>query len=258
VVVWWCSVVLASQRGVAWRGVLRAQMAAHKRIGFEYTVTCEVQPSGTHPQQWKLTLAEAAAHAEGGEVVLFCAPDTGSALQKIAACLHVDVGSVRRQIGAIAPTQYAVCAMSIPAMAAEPVGGEAVDYEFVLSLATTVFETLGPGFCESMYQKALSQELWAHHVAHENERVIPVSYKDIHIGVVRADIVVQKNMVIELKTVAKLSPAHLQQAERYAALLNMPQILVLNFPSVRGELEMCCFRNGWFPLPKSSSARCTI
>ena len=227
-------------------------MAAHKRIGFEYTVTCEVQPSGTHPQQWKLTLAEAAEQAEDGGVVLFCAPDTGAALQTIAACLHVDVGSVLRQIGALAPTQYAVCAKPKPA------AGPAVDYEFVMALATTVFETLGPGFCESMYQKALSQELWAHNVAHENERVIPVSYKDIHIGVVRADIVVQKTMVIELKTVAKLSPAHLHQAERYAALLDVPQMLVLNFPSVGGELEMCCFRNGWFPLPKSSGARCTI
>jgi len=107
-----------------------------------------------------------------------------------------------------------------------------VDYAFVQALAMGLYETLGPGFSESVYQKALSYDLCEKHIPHELERVIPVMYKQLQISVLRADIVVDNYMVVELKRVLKITPAHLQQAERYARLLNLSKIIVINFPCV--------------------------
>ena len=107
-----------------------------------------------------------------------------------------------------------------------------VDYAFVQALAMGLYETLGPGFSESVYQKALSYDLCEKHIPHELERVIPVMYKQLQISVLRADIVVDNYMVVELKPVLKITPAHLQQAERYARLLNLSKIIVINFPCV--------------------------
>jgi len=121
-----------------------------------------------------------------------------------------------------------------------------VGYVFVSSLANMLFQTLGPGFCESVYHKGLSLELSQNHIAHEMERVIPVTYKSMQISVVRADIIVQNNMVVELKTVSRITQTHLQQAERYAQLLNLSKIIVINFPGVAGaRLEVYVFEGTW-------------
>jgi len=69
-------------------------------------------------------------------------------------------------------------------------------------------------------------------IPHEMEPVIPVTYHNIQIGVVRADIVVQVKMVVELKTVTKITPAHLHQAQRYDTLLSLSKVMVINFPVV--------------------------
>jgi len=119
-----------------------------------------------------------------------------------------------------------------------------VDYKFIALLATRVYETLGSGFSEIMYQKALSQDLSELHIEHEMEQNIPVIYKETAIGAVRADIVVQKKMVIELKRVARITGAHLRQAEMYARLLHLSEIIVINFPcQANTAVEVCVFRD---------------
>jgi GxxExxY protein len=127
-----------------------------------------------------------------------------------------------------------------------------VDYAFVQALAMDLYETLGPGFSESVYQKALSYDLCEKHIPHEIERVIPVMYKQLQIGVLRADIVVDNNMVVELKRVVKITLAHQQQAERYARLLNLSKIIVINFPCVAtATVEVSVFLEDglWGKLP---------
>jgi len=122
----------------------------------------------------------------------------------------------------------------------------AIDYDFVHMLARQVFETLGPGYSETIYHKALSQDLVMRLVSHEMERVIPVTYHNMQIGVVRADIVIQNKMVVELKAVAKITPAHLQQAQRYAKLLSLSEVMVINFPATSNmNVEVHVLREGW-------------
>ena len=126
-----------------------------------------------------------------------------------------------------------------------------VDYDFICLLANRVYATLGPGFSEIVYQKALSHDLSEYHIEHDMEQIIPVMYKDTAIGAVRADIVVQKKMVIELKRVVRITSAHLQQAEMYARLLQVSEIIVINFPcQANTAVEVCVFGDDqtWNPM----------
>ena len=119
-----------------------------------------------------------------------------------------------------------------------------VDYNLISLLASRVYETLGSGFSELIYQKALSQDLSELHIEHQTEQNIPVLYKETTIGAVRADIVVQNKMVIELKRVARITFSHLQQAEMYARLLDLSEIIVINFPCQPDtDVEVRVFRD---------------
>jgi len=119
-----------------------------------------------------------------------------------------------------------------------------VDYNLISLLASRVYETLGSGFSELIYQKALSQDLSELHIEHQTEQNIPVLYKETTIGAVRADIVVQNKMVIELKRVARITSSHLQQAEMYARLLDLSEIIVINFPCQPDtDVEVRVFRD---------------
>jgi len=129
-----------------------------------------------------------------------------------------------------------------------------VEYAFIWDLALNIFETLGPGFSEAVYQKALSNNLCEHRISHEMERIIQVLYKQLQVGVVRADIVVQNAKVVELKRVVRITSAHLQQAEMYARLLRVSKIIVVNFPCVdMAPVQFCVFSEDgvWGNMPSS-------
>lgn len=103
-------------------------------------------------------------------------------------------------------------------------------YHMIASLALTVISSLGCSYNENIYHKAFLHELALFNIPHETEKVIPVLYRQNQIGVVRADIIVQNNMVVELKCVAKVTTQHLQQPVRYAQLLKLNQAILINFP----------------------------
>jgi len=224
-------------------------------IKCEYTVSCEVEAGLTHPQQWRLTLQQTGTILEtGADFVLLSAPDHLSACREIANKLHVHCDSISAQIQ-LHPTSYSD---DPPQGAAQkgPLGASALPttgYDMILSLGNTVFKRLGPGYSESIYHNALSHELFVHNISHEMERVIPVVYKLNQVGVVRADIVVQNNMVIEVKAVTKITTAHLQQAERYAKLLHLSNVIVINFPGHANTCVDACFFDGVWNTTKQSN-----
>jgi len=129
-----------------------------------------------------------------------------------------------------------------------------VEYAFIRDLASHLFETLGPGFSEAVYQKAMSNELFERRIPHEMKRIILVVYKQLQVGVVRADIVVQNAIVVELKRVVRITSAHLQQAEMYARLLRLSKIIVINFPCVgMAPVQVCVYSEDsvWGKMPSS-------
>src|SRR5258705_809570 len=74
--------------------------------------------------------------------------------------------------------------------------------------AIAVHRALGPGFLESIYQKAMCVELEARGLAFEVERPVRVSYRGVEIPRQRVDLIVGGLIVVELKTVARFDSVH--------------------------------------------------
>lgn len=89
---------------------------------------------------------------------------------------------------------------------------------------------MGPGLLESAYRKCLVQDLRLRNVAVEAEIPVPVSYEGFAIEVgYRIDLLVENQVVVELKTVPKLLPVHNAQLLSYLRLGHYPVGLLINF-----------------------------
>lgn len=95
-----------------------------------------------------------------------------------------------------------------------------------------VYNILGPGLLESVYQHALAFELSGRGLAIETEVPISVFYKDQKMDLgFRIDILVQQKVLIELKSVEELRKAHHRQVLPYLKLTNLKLGLLVNFNS---------------------------
>ena len=104
--------------------------------------------------------------------------------------------------------------------------------EKVIGSAIEVHRHLGPGLLESAYEECLSWELRAAGLAFARQVPLPVVYKDVRLDVgYRLDLVVENQLVVELKTVEKLLPIHEVQLLTYLKLGRFRTGLLLNFQS---------------------------
>ena len=99
----------------------------------------------------------------------------------------------------------------------------------IIGCAYAVFNTLGFGFLESIYHKALLIELQKAGLKVESEKALKVYYNDIVIGDFSIDIFVEDAVVIELKSVENLSKAHEVQLVNYLNGLEKEIGLLINF-----------------------------
>lgn len=94
-----------------------------------------------------------------------------------------------------------------------------------------VHRTLGPGFVESVYENALLVELAASQLAFESQKALKVIYKNQCVGNFFADIIVDKALIIELKSVQSLLPIHEVQLVNYLTATGIEEGVLLNFGS---------------------------
>ena len=99
----------------------------------------------------------------------------------------------------------------------------------VRTLAERIHERLGPGYSESVYHNAMEVELRAHGIPYETERIIPIEYEGHVIGNLRADLIIDKKTIVELKSVRSLNDAARIQARQYMRLLGLPEAILINF-----------------------------
>ncbi|MBO5539810.1 MAG: GxxExxY protein [Muribaculaceae bacterium] len=93
-----------------------------------------------------------------------------------------------------------------------------------------VYNTLGPGLMELVYEKALMCEFNSQGIKASEQVGIPVIYKGIDLGIdYRMDIVVEDTVVLELKSVEHLLPVHFKQLKNYLHLTQKPLGLLINF-----------------------------
>jgi GxxExxY protein len=106
-----------------------------------------------------------------------------------------------------------------------------MDENKLAELGDKVFSVLGPGYTECVYHNALLILLRNHGIPYETERIIPVMFLGHTISSVRADIIVDNSIVIELKStkVSNWASCAEQQVKRYMKLLGLNKGIIMNF-----------------------------
>jgi GxxExxY protein len=105
------------------------------------------------------------------------------------------------------------------------------------SMAEDIWASLGPGYSESVYHCAFEVALRSQGIYYETERIVPVYYAGLNVGHVRADLIVDRKAVIELKSVSRLTDAYRIQTQNYLKLLDLQEGFLINFPDKKGALE---------------------
>jgi GxxExxY protein len=108
----------------------------------------------------------------------------------------------------------------------------------IIGAAMAVHRELNWGLLESVYNEALHLELLDRGIHNETEKHLPCYYKQHKLEkFFQLDLVVENDIIVELKSVQKLTRAHRSQLFNYMRLTKMPIGLLINFgqPSLQGE-----------------------
>ncbi len=99
----------------------------------------------------------------------------------------------------------------------------------IIGCALEVHKTLGNGFQEVIYQRALEIEMNLAGIDAKREFEMPIYYRDYKIGTRRVDFLVAGTVSVELKAVTKLEDVHFTQAINYLEAYNLEIGLLINF-----------------------------
>ncbi|MGM0588035.1 MAG: GxxExxY protein [Bacteroidota bacterium] len=101
----------------------------------------------------------------------------------------------------------------------------------IIGAAMAIHSSLGNGFQEVIYQRALEIEFRDRKLFYSREHEMPIFYKDKHIGTRRVDFLVEDVIALEIKAVIQLEDVHLAQAINYLEAYNLEVGLLINFGS---------------------------
>ena len=105
--------------------------------------------------------------------------------------------------------------------------------EILKEISKEIYDALGSGHTESIYQHAFETELRIRGIVYESQTVVPITYKGFNVGYGFADIVVD-DAVIELKAISKLRPQDKTQVMNYMEMLDIQLGYLVNFGSSGG------------------------
>jgi GxxExxY protein len=107
----------------------------------------------------------------------------------------------------------------------------------VIGCAYAVSNTLGAGFVEKVYERAMVVELRANGLAIAQQHAMSVNYKGVVVGDYVADLVVANEVIVEVKAVKALDEVHAAQCMNYLKATGLRIALLLNFGKPRIELR---------------------
>lgn len=100
----------------------------------------------------------------------------------------------------------------------------------VVDVAYKVHQTLGTGLLEGLYEECMVIELEKRRIPFQRQREIPVFYEGVKISLTyRMDLIVADSLIVELKSVEKISPAHQAQILSYMRTSGIKTGLLINF-----------------------------
>ncbi len=109
--------------------------------------------------------------------------------------------------------------------------------EKIIGCAYNVYNSLGYGFLESVYEKCMMIELKEANLQVEAQKPITVKYRDFVVGDFVADILVEDKIIVELKSVTQVVTAHEAQLVNYLIATDKPVGLLLNFGPSKVEVK---------------------
>ncbi len=102
--------------------------------------------------------------------------------------------------------------------------------KIVVDAAFKIHSTVGPGLLESAYQAFLFHELTKRGLFVESERPMPAQYDGIKVDVgYRADLLIEKSVIVELKSIEKVMDIHKKQLLTYLKISDLRLGLLINF-----------------------------
>jgi len=109
--------------------------------------------------------------------------------------------------------------------------------EQIIGCAFRVYNRMGFGFLESVYEKCMMIELERNGLRAMAQQPIKAEYEGVVVGDFVADIVVDDTVIVELKSVRRLSQAHEAQLVNYLVATGKPVGLLLNFGEEKVEVK---------------------
>ena len=109
--------------------------------------------------------------------------------------------------------------------------------EKIIGCAYRVYNVMGSGFLENVYEKCLAIEFEKSGITAEFQKQINVFYERQHVGSYFADALVEQDVVLELKAVRKLSTSHEVQLVNYLAATDIQVGLLINFGEEKVEVK---------------------
>lgn len=107
----------------------------------------------------------------------------------------------------------------------------------IIAAGITVSNSLGHGFLEVVYKRALALEIEAAGLSVAVERPFEVVYRQSRVGLYVADLVVENQVLVELKAVEMLAGGHIAQVMNYLRVSGLPLGLLLNFGQPRMQVR---------------------
>ena len=102
----------------------------------------------------------------------------------------------------------------------------------IIACAIEVHKALGPGFLESIYEAAMVAELKRVGLRVEQQKPLPIFYREVMVGEHRLDLLVENKIVVELKAISELEDLHFAIVRSYLKAASLEHGLLLNFATM--------------------------
>jgi GxxExxY protein len=107
----------------------------------------------------------------------------------------------------------------------------------VIGAAINVHKELGPGFLEGIYEEALKVQLSEHGIQFESQMEITIKFHGKEIGKHRLDLVIENQIILELKAVKEILDIHMAQLRSYLKATGLKIGLLINFSKPKIDIK---------------------
>ena len=107
----------------------------------------------------------------------------------------------------------------------------------IIKMAIDVHKTLGPGFVEKIYQRALYLEFKKSELRFNRERKVSIVYRGTNLGYEQVDFDIENKVLVEVKAVSQINEIHIAQVISYLKASGRKVGLILNFAKPKLEIK---------------------